>query len=936
MHMVNLVVGALSTLCALAQPGAKKVIATGWDTLRVSPEEVLANASRFADSGIDGINLKFTTHTGSGEKLESTSIFSGVEFKYADVRGYVPVFRKIAASPGLTESLLTVCWTPREGQRLRWNDDSGWRLIAGNMGVMSKLAKEGGLKGLFLDWEDYSKVGQFVRKDEDPPMEETVRLARQRGRAIGNAVFKEFPNVVFFSYWWLCSESHIANLNAEERAYLLKRSVWAAFVNGLFDVMPDGVKMIDGREHYHLESFRRDFYRHSSVIQTSCQSLLSPENRAKYRRAISVSFGHYLDMYTNDESAGHWYYGPEGGSRLEHFRRNLEQSFCAATEYVWIYGEKGLFVPFSGCANGWISRQRTWEEKLPGFLDALKKTKRACCPVKPDSGSRSGFASASARRTNPSARHASASKRPKRAVADSQGELPKKFIAAGASLKMLKPKDILKQAPELARVGIDGVAVSLNASDSWGNRIGSEGIASPVKFTVARLKPFLADLREMSKKDGLKESLVYVSWSPEAKDCLPWSSEKRWAMFAHNMGMMAKLVKASGLKGLFIDTGDLNESHQFIATGKEKSLNHESLAREAHRRGRMVGKAVFSAFPDIVLFSTAWFSAASKLVEPSDEPAMAQLKKSGSLWPAFVNGMIDEMPATARLVDGGGAGELDAGKCDHFKASSDMLAVSHALVDVKNAAKFLTALSPASGDRFARYRDLSSVHSFWRNLTQGASASTEYVWLDVGDDSLAGKDAAALDKRVPGLRDVIFQVKDERASIRRYLKEAGSAVNDLVPDPTTACGIGNGYFAYIERSKREVAKIESDRTVGEGDSVSFRMTNCGLHGTLMFRVQDVCPNDVYIVQFSTKGYPVSAKVAWREDSDFRWNVPSVGLSVAAENAAGWRTASRIIRAPDMEGYNEMYLMIDMRGCRESDCSWVDNVHVYKVERNTSD
>ena len=373
----------------------------------------------------------------------------------------------------------------------------------------------------------------------------------------------------------------------------------------------------------------------------------------------------------------------------------------------------------------------------------------------------------------------------------------------------------------------------------------------------------------------------------------------------------------------------MNEGHQFTVIGSEN--NYDFLVREARRRGRAVGKAVFSAFPDIVLFSTAWFSSEAHLADPSDESAEMRLKKSGSLWPAFVNGIIAEMPATARLVDGGGTAAHDAGKGDYDKGASDLFAVSHMLVDEANAAKFFTSLSPASGDRLARYKDVSSEHSFWRNLSQGASVSTEYVWIDVGEDSLAGEGASSLDERVPGLRDVICQVKDERAWIRQYLKEKGASANDLVPDPTTACGISEGYFAYIERNRRDVAKIESDRTVGEGDSVSFRMTNCGLHGTLMFRVQDVSPNDFYIVQFSTKGYPVSAKVSWREDSDFRWNVPSVNLPVAGENAAGWRTASRIVRAPDMEGYNEMYLMIDMRGCKEGDCSWIDNVHVYKVK-----
>ncbi len=933
-----LIGGVFITLLTSAEPVAKKIIATGWDTLRVQPEEILANADKFADSGVDGINLTFSTRNGKGQRINCSEIFNGVDFAYDDVKKYVPVFQKIVVSPGLKESLLTVWWTPKEGQRIRWNDNDGWRRIANNMGVMAKLAKEGGLKGLFLDWEDYGNVGQFSRREEDPPLEETVKLARTRGREIGHAVFKEFPDLVFFSYWWLCCESHIAGLQAAERAYALKKSVWVSFVDGLFDVMPDGVKMIDGREHYHLESFRCDFYKQGSIIQSACPALLSPENRAKYRRAIRVSYGHYLDMYTNDKSAGHWYYGPEGGSRLEHFRRNLEQSLLATSEYVWIYGEKGLFVPFTGCRNGWVEQQQTWEEKLPGYLDVLKKTKEACSFVKTQSdeaakaagrGGKKKVSSAAQKKQESSSRYKRSVK--KSSFPETQGELPKKFIATGASLRNLKLKDLLGSAAELKGIGLDGVAIGLNSSDSLENKIGSEGLFAPVKFSVARLKPFLGDMTAMAQKDGLKESLVYLSFSPKPKDRASWNSEKRWAGIVHNVGMMAKLTKASGLKGFFIDLTDQNASRQFDVSEKEKSYGYRSLQETARRRGRSVGKAIFSAYPDIVLFASSFFSSENDSVKPSDEPLCERLKNRGSLWPAFVNGLVDELPPTARLVDGGGNGARDAKKFDYYKVMSDLHVMSRALVDAENSEKFLTALSPAAGDSLARYEASASEHAFWCNLSQAAATSSEYVWIDVGSDVIVGKGSESLDERLPGWRDVVSQVKDERGWIERYLRENSAEIVDMVPDPTTACGISKGYFAYIEPKKRDVAKIESDTTVGEGDSVSFKMTNCAMDGTLMFRVQNVKPNDVYIVQFSTKGYPVAAKVAWRENSAFRWNVPSIGLSVSSENAAGWRTASKIIRAPDMSGYNEMYLMIDMRGSKYSDVSWVDNVHVYKVK-----
>ena len=203
-----------------------------------------------------------------------------------------------------------------------------------------------------------------------------------------------------------------------------------------------------------------------------------------------------------------------------------------------------------------------------------------------------------------------------------------------------------------------------------------------------------------------------------------------------------------------------------------------------------------------------------------------------------------------------------------------------------------------------------------RNLTATAA---EYVWIDAGAGAL------------PPVSDAIRQTRDERAWIRDYLKANAGKVRDLVPDPACAKGVGNGYFAYIDRKIAPDAVIDTDTTVGEGDNASFRLKGCK-DGTLMFRVQGVKPGDVYIMQFSTKGVPVHAKASWREDSQFRWNVPSVGLPVAIENAAGWREASRIVRAPDVAGYNEMYLMIDTRDAGPDDVAWVDNVHVYRVSR----
>ena len=913
---------ALISLPGGAEPVARKFIGTGWDTLRISPEEVLANAPAFADSGLDGINLCFSTRDAAGNKLAFDTVMSRTAFSYDALKKYVPTFRKIAACPGLKESLLTVWWTPKKDARLDWADDAAWRTFAGNMSVMARLAKEGGLKGLFLDWEDYSQSGQFRRTEADPSEAETLRLARQRGREIGKAVFDAFPDVVFFSYWWLSASSHISELQASERAFVLRSALWPAFFNGMLDVMPDGARLVDGREHYHLESSRRDFYRHASVIQTACQGLVAPENRAKYRRAISVSFGHYIDMYVNDASVARWYFDPEGGSRLEHFRRNVEQSARAATEYVWIYGEKGLFVPLKGCSNGWVANQKPWEELLPGWQEAVKGVKRATVGAEPAERKSPTVAGSPSATVSPGlvpkapAKPAAGAK----AAYDAQGDVPKKFIATGGCVEGLAPKDLLAKGDSFASLGLDGVAVPIIAVATTVNRE-EANCPTRAKLFANSFRPYIPDLRKMAAQEGLKESLLYVDWSPSKVGRMPWGAAPRWTLFAQNMGLLAQLARASGLKGLFIDTRDRNETRQFAMTAQEKSFRYETLLAEARAKGRLVGKAIFTAHPNIVLMAPHWFSAEVGLADVSRTEAEADRVARHTLWPSFVNGLLDVMPATARLVDCGGDVARDAQANDFLKAASDLYAASYELVEAENAEKLRTVLSVAAGESPDRHA--GDVEGFRRNLAQAAATAAEYVWIDAGAGAL------------PPVSDAIRQTRDERGWIRDYLKANAGKVRDLVPDPACAKGVGNGYFAYIDRKIAPDAVIDTDTTAGEGDSVSFRLKGCK-DGTLMFRVQGVKPGDVYIMQFSTKGVPVHAKASWREDSQFRWNVPSVGLPVAIENAAGWREASRLVRAPDMAGYNEMYLMIDTREAKDDDVAWVDNVHVYRVSRRLGD
>ena len=368
----------------------KKCIGLCFDVMNTTPSNVLANADQFADKApyLDGVaiglhDILVTDDNGNVVTSQFREIMHKSQRWTRDsVKSQLPYLKEIAKKPNLTESMLLFWMSPRgKNMRIDWRDDKGWANYAENMASVAWLAKEAGLKGLMLDPEEYAAQGgslpQFVHTHEDPPYRETAKLARQRGREVFSRVFKEFPDAVILSLWfmskfdfWLEDGYQIHPLqNTEQSGELLQY-----FLNGILDVIPPEARIVDGYEYYTGSALKNDYFCRQSVITTSALPLVAPENVTKYRAQVYTGNAHYLDMYAqkaNPKSL--WYYPPVNGSRLEHLRLNLEQSFRTATEYVWLYGERSgkLF----NWRDGHYEKQKTWEEAIPGFNETVMLAK---------------------------------------------------------------------------------------------------------------------------------------------------------------------------------------------------------------------------------------------------------------------------------------------------------------------------------------------------------------------------------------------------------------------------------------------------------------------------------------------------------------------------------------------------------------------------------
>ena len=330
----------------------QKFIGHGWDLLKATPEAAIAHADEFDRSGLDGITVCLYGKRPDGSKFGLTTIMLDAPWEYRLLEPRLGALRKFKEHPGLKESFLMFWLAPQK--RLAWDDDASWSRFAGNLRVLAKLGAAAGMKGYFVDGEDYPKSRQFFydMKNDGLDYDRTCKLARRRGAEVFGALFAEHPDATLLSFWFLSFNQSYASQRNPSASVRRSGDLWPAFINGILDVMPDTATFVDGDEHaYNYKSADKDFYV-KSLNQRHSLGLLDPKNRPKYLARLSIGFGIYLDMCKKPEDMA-W------------LACNIAQAAEVSTEYVWIYGERNNWV-------GWNKvGEKTWEQEIPGLADVL-------------------------------------------------------------------------------------------------------------------------------------------------------------------------------------------------------------------------------------------------------------------------------------------------------------------------------------------------------------------------------------------------------------------------------------------------------------------------------------------------------------------------------------------------------------------------------------
>lgn len=254
----------------------------------------------------------------------------------------------------------------------QWFDDTYWENVTKNWFMAARIARKLKFVGISFDPEGYGvypvnshwksewwlKGGKGREPDTKHTEKQYLDEARRRGRQIGEAVFKEYPEMVLWSYYF----------------WSFGVDMMGAFCNGLMDALPPKARMIDGDEWTGYCAKNAAAYERMQRRSEEGCGYLDKKYRSKQRAQGGFSPPFYVDAYAFPDSND--CLRPTiltVKSRTRYFAENLKEAKQKATGgFIWIYGEKHTWWPPtpSELKNG-AQPIPSWESDLPGIGKVL-------------------------------------------------------------------------------------------------------------------------------------------------------------------------------------------------------------------------------------------------------------------------------------------------------------------------------------------------------------------------------------------------------------------------------------------------------------------------------------------------------------------------------------------------------------------------------------
>ena len=330
------------------------------------PQQLRQNMARLDELPFEGA-VFFGTDS-NGQKWISNGVFSPDRMSYDDYAEFIEASKVVSATPSpLTDNFLRVntcvpgtldpkdepyVWDnrprPDESVTMWWAD--GFEAIEHNMKMAVQVAHDAGLKGIFLEGEEYGGNIWSYRQQRDAAergksYEETCMQVRRRARQLAEGINAVYPDMTMIIYFYIYRDPP---KDAGD-------SLWNSFMDGLIEGVDPRMRLVVANSGGYLllsKSEFSDLYDFS--YERAPQISAVPE---KYLRQVEVGFGVWFN-------SGGWGHDPELNGSAARWQTQLENALEVADSYVWVFtGGSGGGMP------DWWSGARLPQQ----YIDATRK-----------------------------------------------------------------------------------------------------------------------------------------------------------------------------------------------------------------------------------------------------------------------------------------------------------------------------------------------------------------------------------------------------------------------------------------------------------------------------------------------------------------------------------------------------------------------------------
>lgn len=539
----------------------------------------------------------------------------------------------------------------------------------------------------------------------------------------------------------------------------------------------------------------------------------------------------------------------------------------------------------------------------------------------------------------------------------------KHFIAHGWDLCKVTTSDMVRNLPELEKLPVDGISITVSRKLPNGKVLFMRNVLSDVRWEKREYKKEVENIKKISS-GRLKHNFLLTFFSPRRR--LAWTDDAAWERATHNVSTFAWIAKTGGMKGVMLDPEDYVRTKQYkLQPGDPAYPEAAALAR---KRGAQIMKAMGTEFPDIVVLA---FEFLGNHINLNSENPKRDVEKDGDLFVPFVNGMLDELPPNAIMVDALENGyTCKAASHDFYKLAWELFQVGAKVIEPENLTKFHRQYKMGFGlylDMYVNSQNKffyhaptngSRVATLLGNFTEALACADQYCWVYGERYSWIKWDCATeLSKRpmavspetwedkLPGFLDSMKLIINEKKTLQNiYDKMAGTGkLANLVSNPKcipnkavkTTEGQPDWNTSLLPpgwafwRAKPNEGKVCLDTSVRMGDSFSARVLGANNASFVHKLSMKVKPGQFYACEAFKKGGEQSyLRVRWMANNRWVINSGSVNIPFSAQkNKQGWQRAFGFVKVPPE--VNELLLLV-YTGLKPNETAWYSNPGVFLI------